>query len=119
MRGGRRSSLLPAPYRQPEPDDLKALQPGLNPNTYSVLQSEELFQPSVLGFLREGDVCSLDVSVAQHCLLRNLVCTVRDHPERLTDSETAKAQPTLSLPSAVANPEEVCVNYLHEKTPAM
>ena len=55
------------------------LQPGLNLMTYNVLQSEELLLPSVLRFPREDDLHSLDVSIAQRCLLRSLMSTVTEH----------------------------------------
>lgn len=64
-------------------DDLKSIQPGLNPRTFGALQSEELLQPSVLSYLREEDLGNLDISVAQRCLLRALISTVRQNPETL------------------------------------
>ncbi|XP_076468822.1 uncharacterized protein LOC143299476 [Babylonia areolata] len=60
------------------------VQQGLTPHTYSVLRSEQLLQPRVLRFLRPEDLLSLDISVAQRCLLRNLLSTLERNPDLWT-----------------------------------
>ena len=81
--------------------------------TYNVLQSEELLLPSVLRFPREDDLHSLDVSIAQRCLLCSLMSTVTEHPEKLTEMKIAKSQPGPPPPlEADVNGNEVCMNSL-------
>ncbi|KAL8603342.1 hypothetical protein ACOMHN_039705 [Nucella lapillus] len=63
---------------------LNDIQPGLTDQTYHVLKSEQLLQPSVLRFLRSEDLFSLDVSIAQRCLLRSLLDLVQQDPKLCT-----------------------------------
>ncbi|XP_070193446.1 uncharacterized protein [Littorina saxatilis] len=67
-------------------ESLQAVQPGLNARTYTVLKGEQLLQPTVLRYLRDDDVFSLDVSLAQRCLLRHMIAALAGRPDALSQT---------------------------------
>lgn len=71
---------------------MQVVQPGISSRTYEALAREQLLRWSILSQLRDDDLLTLDVSLAQRCLLRGLLTQLRLNPDLVQCMRQNKSQ---------------------------